>query len=96
MSAPQSSQEAEAKPAPGRSMTFRRASKAPPQTPKQSRRQSDVVQCAWRYFGEAGSVIAFLNSSHGDLGRQPLQLAIESDEGLERVEALLKQMTLEA
>jgi hypothetical protein len=41
-------------------------------------------------------VIAFLNSSHGDLGRQPLQLAIESDEGLERVEALLKQMTLEA
>jgi hypothetical protein len=34
-----------------------------------------------------------LNSRHEALDGQPLQLAIESDEGLERVERLLEQMT---
>jgi hypothetical protein len=79
-----------------RQMTFRKYRKAPLPTPDQSRRQSDLVQCAWRHFGEAAPMIAFLNTRHEALGGRPLHLAIESDEGLERVERLLEQLTLEA
>lgn len=75
---------------------FRRRGNAPRQTPEQSRRQSDVVQSAWRHFRESGPVIAFLNTRHDALDAQPLHLAIESDEGLMRVERLLEEMTLKA
>jgi len=37
-------------------------------------------------------MIAFLNSRHDALEGQPLHLAIESDEGLARVERLLRQL----
>lgn len=63
---------------------------------EQARRQSDLVQSAWRHFRGAEPMIAFLNTRHDALEAQPLHLAIESDEGLERVEKLLKQMSLEA
>lgn len=88
-------QEPEAKPAPRRSMAFRKSSRTAHSTPEQSRRQASVVQSAWRHFGEPGPVIAFLNTPHAVLEAQPLHLAIESDDGLGRVEALLNQMTLE-
>ena len=77
-------------------MMFRKRHKSPLPTPEQSRRQSDVVQSTWRHFGDPGQVIAFLNTRHDALEGQPLHLAIESDEGLERVERLLRQLTLEA
>ena len=85
--------EREAKPAARRGMAFRKNSRIALPTPEQSRRQASVVQSAWRHFGEPGPVIAFLNTSHLVVEGQPLHLAIESDEGLARVEALLKQMT---
>jgi hypothetical protein len=70
---------------------FRRYnSNAPRLAPDQSRRQSDLLRHAWEHFGEAGSVIAFLNTRHPELEGQPLQLALQSDEGLLRVERLLK------
>ncbi len=78
-----------------RSMAFRRR-RAPNMPIEQSRRQSQLVQSAWRHFRGSEPVIAFLNTRHEALGALPLHLAIESDEGLERVETLLKQMTLEA
>jgi len=84
-----------AKPA-RRGMTFRRSNRFPPPTPDQSRRQANVVQSAWSHFGEPGPVIAFLNTRHLGLEGQPLHLAIESDAGLERVQALLSKMTLKA
>ncbi|MFL6776350.1 MAG: hypothetical protein ACJ8FN_08125 [Sphingomicrobium sp.] len=96
MSAPRGPEEPEAKPTPRRSMTFRRHSRRPLPTPEQSRRQAEVLTSAWRHFGEPGPVIAFLNTRHAVLEAQPLQLAIESDQGLEQVETLLKQMTREA
>jgi len=96
VSSPERPEEAEAKPAARRGMTFRRNSRTALPTPEQSRRQASVVQSAWRHFGEPGPVIAFLNTRHEALEGQPLHLAIESDEGLGRVEALLKQMTLKA
>jgi hypothetical protein len=77
-------------------MTFRRPANAPRPTPEQSRRQNDVVQSSWRHFREPGPVIAFLNTRHEALDAQPLHLAIESDEGLQRVQTLLDRMTLEA
>jgi hypothetical protein len=76
-------------------MAFKRKTALPP-TPEQSRRQADVVRSAWSHFGEPGPVIAFLNTSNDTLACQPLRLAIESDEGLERVEGLLRQLTLQA
>ena len=80
----------------GRTMAFRKRRNSPLPTPEQSRRQSDVVQSAWRHFGEPTAVIAFLNTRHDALEGQPLHLAIQSDEGLERVEGLLKQLRLNA
>ena len=77
----------------GRTKIFRRRSDAPRLTPEQTRRQSDVLRCAWLHFGEPGPVIAFLNAQHGQLCGQPLHLAVESDEGLMRVERVLEEMT---
>jgi len=74
-------------------MAFRNNSRIALPTPDESRRQASVVQSAWRQFGEPGPVIAFLNTPSAVLKDQPLHLATESDEGLGRVEALLKQMT---
>ena len=79
-----------------RSMQFRKPSKGPLPTRDQARRQSHVVQSAWRHFGAPGPAIAFLNTRHASLEAQPLHLAIESDEGLKRVEGLLEEMTLRA
>jgi hypothetical protein len=80
----------------GRTRTFRKYSAAPRLTREQTKRQSDVLQSAWRHFGEPGPVIAFLNARNDQLMGQPLHLAVESDEGLRRVERLLQDMTLKA
>ena len=77
-------------------MNFRKSRKGPAPTPDQSRRQSHIVQSAWRHFGAPGPAIAFLNTRHASLQAQPLHLAIESDEGLKRVEGLLEEMNLRA
>lgn len=77
-------------------MAFSKRSNYSRQTPEQSRRQGEVVQLAWRRFEKAAPVIAFLNSLHGALEGQPLHLAIESDSGLERVQAWLEQDALRA
>jgi len=53
-----------------------------------------VLQCAWRSLGESAPVIAFLNSHNERLDGQPLYLALESDEGLLRVEQLLGEIGL--
>ena len=76
-------------------MAFRKR-RQPNMAPEESRRQSQLVQSAWRHFGGAASVIAFLNTRHDALDAQPLHLAIESDEGLQRVETLLEQITRQA
>ena len=88
-------EQAAARPA-RRTMTFRKRRTTAPPTPDQARRQSEIVQSAWRHFGEPGPAIAFLNTRHETLDAQPLHLAIESDEGLERVARLLEQMTRES
>jgi hypothetical protein len=61
-------------------------------TPEQFRRQDAVLRCAWHNLAQPGPVIAFLNSHNQRLGGQPLYLALESDEGLLRVEGLLDEI----
>ena len=74
-----------------RSTVFRKRRFVSPQAPDQARRQAELVQSAWRHFREAAPMIAFLNT-HRELEAQPLSLAIESDDGLARVEELLQQL----
>jgi hypothetical protein len=74
------------------SIAFRKRRSAQAPTPDQTRRQSDLVQAAWRHFRDAAPMIAFLNSRDDALEGQPLHLAIKSDEGLARVERLLLQL----
>ena len=95
MSPPDTADDPTTAAAPRRGMAFRKNSKRPLPTPDEARRQNHVVQLAWRHFCEPGPVIAFLNARHEGLEGQPLHLAIESDEGLARVETLLTRMTLE-
>lgn len=92
MSGPDPVDESAAIPGRVRSMEFRKR-RQPNMPPEQARRQSRLMQSAWRHFGEATPVIAFLNTRHDALDAHPLHLAIESDEGLERVEMLLQQMS---
>jgi hypothetical protein len=95
VSGPDAAGESDPKAARPRSMVFRKRYNAP-MPAEQARRQSEVVQSAWRHFRGAEPVIAFLNTRHDTLEAQPLRLAIESDEGLRRVETLLEQMSLQA
>jgi hypothetical protein len=75
-------------------MAFNKRRRSPAMPAEESRRQSQLVQSAWRHFRGAAPVIAFLNTRHDALDALPLHLAIESDEGLERVETLLRQMSI--
>lgn len=69
--------------------TFTPRSQTPRPSPDQSRRQGDIAREAWAVLGERSAVMAFLNDQHPDLDGRPLDLAIESDAGLERVRAVL-------
>jgi hypothetical protein len=73
-------------------MAFR-SRRHPAMPAEQSRRQSDLIESAWRHFRESAPMIAFLNTRHEALGALPLHLAIESDEGLEQVQRLLEEMS---
>ena len=77
---------------PKQQMKFRRRNIVRP-SPDQMRRQNDVLESAWRHFGAPGPVIAFLNTRHDGLGGQPLHLAVESAEGLRRVEQVMAEMS---
>ena len=76
--------------------SFRKFNQAARLTPDQLRRQDAVLQSAWRNLSAPGPVIAFLNSHNESLGAQPLHLALESDEGLLRVETLLGEIARRA
>jgi hypothetical protein len=81
---PETDKEAAAKP----SIMRPYARRAPPSslTPAQERRQTDVLRAACEHLAPSGAAIAFLNAYNKMLGGAPLQLALQSDEGLLRVE----------
>ena len=75
-------------------MRFRRSS-APRLAPEQARRQGEITQLAFLLMGR-DAAIAFLNSDNAELSGRPLDLATASDEGRNRVEAVIGRMTYAA
>jgi hypothetical protein len=75
-----------------RSAVFRKRRHLTIPTREQSMRQNAIIQSAWSHFREAAPMIAFLNTHHEGLGYQPLTLAVQSDDGLERVQGLLRDL----
>jgi hypothetical protein len=72
---------------------FRRFAPPSSLTPEQCRRQTMVLRAACEHLFPRGTAIAFLNTHHRKLGGKPLQVALESDDGLLRVEQLLARIS---
>ena len=70
---------------------FRRAYQPNIATPDQRRRETEVLRLAWDALGSRERILAFLNAPAEPLGATPLQLASNSDAGLEQVAILLTQ-----
>jgi hypothetical protein len=77
---------------PARTRSFRKWQPALVLTPAQTRRQSDVLRYAHQNLASPDITVAFLNSYNKQLDGVPLQLALQSDEGLLGVEQLLMKM----
>lgn len=71
---------------------FRKSFNGPRLTPDQAERQGRVSQAAFLALGQA-EAIAFLNGHDDVLGGRPLDLAIDSPEGLAAVEDVLLTRT---
>ena len=82
----------EAKGSPARIRSFRKWQPTLVLTPAQARRQSDVLRYAHQHLASPAMTVAFLNSYNQHLDGVPLQLALQSDEGLLGVEQLLMKM----
>ncbi len=52
-------------------------------------RQGQAVRAAMDAFSDGATASRFLNSHHDGLGARPLDLAVESDDGLKAVEAAI-------
>ena len=72
-----------------RNSGFRRYRRMVRMPAEEARRQSQVVQTAWKAIGSTVEAMAFLNTHHDQLGARPLELAMASDEGLVEVERIL-------
>jgi hypothetical protein len=73
--------------------TFRKYAPPSSLSPEQCRRQTEVLRAACDKLFPRGTAIAFLNSHNAKLGGKPLQLALDSDDGLLRVEQLIARMS---
>lgn len=58
-------------------------------SPEAAARQGRAATLAFEKFRDSAAVIAFLNTHDDALGGRPIDLAVESAEGLEAVEAAL-------
>ena len=75
---------------PARRNVFRRVART--RMPEdQGRRQAEVMTAAWNCFRDTAQVKEFLNQSDDALGGTPLDVAMESDEGLAKVVAHLAE-----
>lgn len=69
-----------------------RWSDRPKLAPDAAGRQGLVTRLALEAFGSRDKAIAYLNTACGKLGGRPLDLAVESAEGLGRVERALADL----
>ncbi|MES2444321.1 MAG: antitoxin Xre/MbcA/ParS toxin-binding domain-containing protein [Pseudomonadota bacterium] len=58
-------------------------------SPEAAARQGKAATLAFEKFRESAAVVAFLNTHDDALGGRPIDLAVESAEGLKAVEAAL-------
>jgi len=72
-----------------RTRSFRKWQPNATLTPDQARRQTAVLRLAHDGLSSRDATVAFLNSYNRQLDGVPLHLALESEEGLLRVEQLL-------
>lgn len=73
-----------------RTQRFRRAPNAVLLTREQVRRQGRIAQLAWELLDNREDVIGFLNTYDAELGGRSLDVAVDSDEGLARVEGTMR------
>ena len=57
--------------------------------PEQRAREGRLVRSAQEAFPDIAAALAFLNSHHEALGARPLDLALASEDGLRRAEAII-------
>ncbi|MBB5720094.1 hypothetical protein FHR23_003054 [Stakelama sediminis] len=69
-------------------MAFRANRTRPPAD--QQERQSRIARTAWLTLPDRTMAVAFLNEYHDTLGARPIDLAIESEEGLRAVERVIR------
>lgn len=60
-------------------------------TPDQAARQGQLARSAWTALGDRDAVVAFLNTHDEALGGRPIDLAVESAEGLTAVERAMTE-----
>ena len=68
---------------------FRRRFDAVRLSPDQATRQGEAATAAWIAFKDRDAMVAFLNTHDDDLGGRPIDLAVESVEGLATVKQAL-------
>ena len=68
---------------------FRKPFNANRLSPEQARRQGEIARMAWEAFDGRDAVMAFLNTHHDDLDGRPLDVAVASDDGYDRVLAAI-------
>lgn len=65
---------------------FRRGYRAERPSPEQMARQARLAGSAWSAFRDRDAVVGFLNTHDEALGGRPIDVALGSDEGLNRIE----------
>lgn len=78
-----------------RAMGMHKRANTPRLSSDQARRQGEITTIALKALGSV-SAIAFLNTAHQGLGGRPLDVAIESGDGFERVVRAVAQAADEA
>ncbi len=80
---------AEAAPAKPEYKRFRKRFDTVRLSPEAAARQGKAATLAFEKFRDSAAVVAFLNTHNDALGGRPIDLAVESAEGLAAVTALL-------
>ncbi|PAX09101.1 antitoxin Xre/MbcA/ParS toxin-binding domain-containing protein [Sphingomonas lenta] len=71
---------------------FRRSYQAERPSAAVMARQGRLARSAWAALGDRDAVMAFLNTHDEAMGGRPIDLALVSDEGLDRVELAMAAM----
>lgn len=69
--------------------TFRASSRRETLPREKAKRQGDITSLAFLRLGGREAAMAFLNHTDAELGGRPLDIAIASEEGCERVRQMI-------